>query len=115
MAKCSRCSLEKVRITTQVRLHDHVCQNKLLALGAYSEHISVYAVWLDVVSIEISVWIVDHVSQFLCSSPAILCPGKILKSVCLQDRVMLLYVDNSLVYDAYCSRVGNSQSVVVSQ
>ena len=115
MAKCSRCSLEKVRITTQVRLHDHVCQNKLLALGAYSEHICVYTVWLDVVCIEISVWIVDHVSQLLCCSPAILCPGKIFQSVSLQNRVVLLYVDNSLVYDADSSRVGNSQSVIVSQ
>ena len=115
MAKRTRCSLEKVRITTQVRLHDHVCQNKLLALGAYSEHICVYAVWLDVVCIEISVWIVDHVPQFLCCSPAILCPGKIFQTVCLQDRVVLLYIDNSLVDDADCSRVGNSESVIVSQ
>ena len=115
MAKCSRCSLEKVWITAQVRLHDHVCQNKLLALGAYSEHISVYAVWLDVVCIEISVWIVDHVSQFLCCSPAILCPGKIFQSVSLQDRVVLLYVDNSLVYDADRCCIGNSECVIVSQ
>ena len=115
MAKCSRCSLEKVWITAQVRLHDHVCQNKLLALGAYSEHICVYTVWLDVVCIEISVWIVDHVSQFLCCSPAILCPGKIFQPVSLQDCVVLLYVDNSLVYDADRCCIRNSESVIVSQ